>query len=375
MFLFIWVLLICCMTSYLSLIFCMFFTAVCSVDKHIKKNQILYLALILVLILSLFAGTRLIGWDYGVYMHHFDGVPSIENYSRTDLSMEIGYEFFLSICKTCFGSFHAFLVIFSALSISLAMLLCYRYSPYPLLSFYMFFAYSFFTQVMGQMRQPIAIVITLLLLIPLLLKRRKIVAALWILCAGICFHKSLFFLLLFLPIGKRILSKRHFIYLLGGAFIAYLILPYFVEGILKIVPANLYLHDAIEAYLSYKSVSITFTLGMVERLVMLAILGYCGHKYGVYRGNALFRLLVNMYFVGVCIYFMFISVSAEFASRGTQALSYALFFALPMLLKYMRLKEKYMLVLVILAWGIYLSLGSFTGDGIEVYVPYKSILL
>ena len=113
------------MTSYLSLIFCMFFTAVCSVDKHIKKNQILYLALILVLILSLFAGTRLIGWDYGVYMHHFDGVPSIENYSRTDLSMEIGYEFFLSICKTCFGSFHAFLVIFSALSISLAMLLCY----------------------------------------------------------------------------------------------------------------------------------------------------------------------------------------------------------------------------------------------------------
>ena len=82
-----------------------------------------------------------------------------------------------------------------------------------------------------------------------------------------------------------------------------------------------------------------------------------------------------MYFVGVCIYFMFISVSAEFASRGTQALSYALFFALPMLLKYMRLKEKYMLVLVILAWGIYLSLGSFTGDGIEVYVPYKSILL
>ena len=82
-----------------------------------------------------------------------------------------------------------------------------------------------------------------------------------------------------------------------------------------------------------------------------------------------------MYLAGVCIYFMFISASAEFAARGTQALSYALFFALPILLKYVHLKEKYILVLIILAWGIYLSLGSFTGDGVEIYVPYKSILL
>lgn len=363
------------MTSYLFLIFFVVFTAVCSIDKRITKNYFLYLALILVPVLSLFAGTRLIGWDYDAYKAHFDGVPLIVDYSRTDLSMEIGYELFLSICKTFFGSFHAFLVIFSALSISLAMYLYHRYSPYPLLSFYMFFAYSFFSQVMGQMRQPIAIIITLLLLIPLLLKRRKIVAALWILCAGVCLHKSLFFLLLFLPIGEHILSKIHFIYLLGGAFISYLILPYFIEGILKIVPANLYLHDAIEAYLGYKSASITFTLGMVERLVMLAILIYYGHKYGIYGRNTLYRLFVNMYLAGVCIYFMFISASAEFASRGTQALSYALFFALPMLLKYVHLKEKYILALIIFAWGIYLSLGSFTGDGVEIYVPYKSILL
>lgn len=363
------------MAVYIFIILLFVITAVCSVDKRITKSHFLFLALMLVPILSVFSGTRLVGWDYNAYKVHFDGVPFIVNYSRTDLSMEVGYELLLSICKTFFGSFHAFLVIFSALSISLAMLLCYRYSPYPWLSFYMFFAYSFFSQVMGQMRQPIAIVLTLLLFIPLLMKRRKIVVALWILCGGICFHKSLFFLLFFLPIGDRIISKRHLIYLLGGAFIFYLILPYFVKDILKIVPSNLYLHDAIEAYLGYKSVSITFTLGMVERLAMLFILFYYGHKYRAYVGNSLFRLFSNMYFIGVCLYFMFISVSAEFASRGTQPLSYALFFALPMLLKYVHLREKYMLVSIILVWGIYLSLGSFTGDGIEIYVPYKSILL
>ena len=363
------------MAGYLFLIFFVAFTAICSVDKRITKIYFLYLVLILVPILSLFAGTRLVGWDYETYKIHFDGVPFIENYTRTDLSMEVGYEFFLSICKTFFGSFHVFLVIFSVLSIFLAMLLCYRYSPYPLLSFYMFFAYSFFFFLMGQMRQPIAIVLILLLLIPLLMKQRKIVAILWILCAGICFHKSLFFILFFLPIGERIIGKRHLIYLLGGAFIFYLILPYFIESILKIVPTNLYLHDAIEAYLTYKSVAITFTFGMLERLAMLSILFYYGYKYGIYEDNPLFRLFVNMYFTGVCLYFVFISVSAEFASRGTQSLNYALFLAMPMLLKYVRLKEKYMLVLIILAWGIYLSLGSFTRDGFEIYVPYKSILL
>lgn len=362
------------MVAYVIIIFLFVIMAICAVDKRINKSHFFYFALIMLPILSVFAGTRLVGFDYEEYVEHFKEVPSILNYQRTNYAMEIGYELFLSICKTLFGSFHVFLLIFCTLSVFLAVLLCYRYSPYPWLSFYMFFAFSFFPQVMGQMRQPIAIVITLLGLIPLLLKQRLWVAALWVIMAGICFHKSLFFLLPFLLVGNRLLNRKQIFLFLGGAFLAYIILPFFAASILKSIPTDFYLYSAIDAYLGYNSIAITFTLGMIERLAMVIILFYYGFKYNVYFQNIQFRLFTNMYFVGVCIYFMLISVSAEFASRGTQGLNYALFFALPILLKSVRLKEKYILLGIILLWGIYLLLG-FMLRGSLFYVPYKSILL
>lgn len=362
------------MVVYIFIILLFVITAACSVDRHINKGHFFYFTLIMIPILSVFSGTRLVGLDYEAYVDHFNAVPSILNYQRTDDAMEIGYEFFLSICKTIFGSFHAFLLIFSTLSVFLAIWLCYRYSPYPWLSFYMFFAFSFFPQVMGQMRQPIAIVITFLGLVPLLLRQRIWVAVLWVIIVSVCFHKSLFFLLPFLLIGTRLLSRKQIFCFLGGAFLCYLILPFFITSILRSVPENFYLYAAIDAYLGYQSVAITFTLGMVERLIMITILFYYGCKYCVYQENLLFRLFANMYFIGVCIYFIFISVSAEFASRGTQGLNYALFFALPILLKSVRLREKYILLGIILLWGVYLSF-SFVRGGIFFYVPYKSILL
>lgn len=359
---------------YLFFIFFAIITAFCSADKRVKKKHFFYIMLIAIPALTIFAGTRLIGFDYDAYEEHFQEVPLITKYIRTDMSFEIGYEVFLSLCKTCFGSFHGFLIIFSLVSLIFAALLCYKYSPYPVLSFYMFFAFSFFTQVMGQMRQPIAIAIALLGLIPLLLKHHKFIAALWIIISGLLLHKSLYFLLFFLFVSDKILSKKQIIFFLGLAFVFYFIVPIYIKDVLKILPSDMFLYSALDAYLGYKSVAITFTMGMVERLAMILILFYFGFKYDIYKKDQCFRLFVNMYFVGVCIYFVFISAAAEFASRGTQAFTYALFLAMPILLKYVQLREKYVLLGIILAWGLYLSF-SFKGADPGIYIPYKSILL
>lgn len=359
---------------YLFFILFAIITAFCSADRRVKKKHFFYIMLMAIPVLTIFAGTRLIGFDYDAYEEHFEEVPPIMEYVRTNLSFEVGYEVFLSFCKAVFGSFHAFLVIYSFLSLVFAALFCYYNSPYPVLSFYMFFSFSFFTQVMGQIRQPIAIAMALLVLIPLLLKHRRILAALWIIISGILLHKSLFFLLFFLVIGDKILSKMQIFFLLGISFVFYFLMPLFVGDILKILPSDIFLYSAIDAYLGYRSIAITFTMGMVERIAMILILFYFGFKYDIYKKDQCFRLFVNMYFVGVCIYFVFISASAEFASRGTQALTYALFLAMPTLLKYVRLREKYIILGIILAWGVYLSF-SFMGAEPGIYIPYKSIIV
>lgn len=347
--------------------------AFCSIDKRFKKRQFVYLMLVTIPVLTVFAGTRLVGFDYESYLEHFEEVPPITEYVRTNLSFEVGYELFISICKFFSSSFHVFLLIFSFLSLYLVAALCYIYSPYPVLSFYMFFAFSYFTQVMGQIRQPIAIAITLLPLIPLFLNHRKYIACLWIIVSGILFHKSLFFLLIFLFIRDKLLSRKIIFIMLGISFIFYFVMPLVVKDVLKLLPSDMFLYSAIDAYLGYRSISITFTMGMVERLALILILFYCGFKYKIYKQNQTFRLFTNMYFVGVCLYFTFISVSAEFASRGTQALTYALFLAMPILLNYVPQRMKYLIFGIILAWGLYLSF-SFMGEEPDIYIPYKSII-
>lgn len=346
--------------------------AFCSVDKRFKKKQFIYLMLVTIPVLTVFAGTRVVGFDYDAYLEHFEEVPPITEYVRTNLSFEVGYELFISICKLFSSSFHVFLLIFSFLSLSLAAVLCYIYSPYPVLSFYMFFAFSYFTQVMGQIRQPIAITIALLPLMPLILNHRRCLACLWIIISGILFHKSLFFLLFFLFIRDKLLSKKLIFLMLGISFLFYFVMPLCIKDILKLLPTDMFLYSAIDAYLGYRSISITFTMGMVERLAMILILFYYGFKYKIYAQNQTFRLFTNMYFVGVCIYFTFISVSAEFASRGTQALTYALFLAMPILLYYVPQRMKYLIFGIILAWGLYLSF-SFMDTEPDIYIPYKSI--
>lgn len=162
------------MFYYSILIATTFIISICSIDKHINnKIYILYFSLLAIIILSIFGGTRLIGLDYDVYEIHFNIIPTITKYKWTDPSIEIGYEILASICKSIYNSFHLFLIFFTALTITLMFWLCYKYSPYPLLSFFMFFSYSFFPQVMGQMRQPLAIILAFIISIPLFLKSKK----------------------------------------------------------------------------------------------------------------------------------------------------------------------------------------------------------
>lgn len=346
--------------------------AIWSVDKRANGSYIAFSIFTAICVLTLFAGSREVGLDYDNYVYHFQRVPSIFEYRWTDKSIEVGYEIIASVCKSICNSFHIFLIIYSLITLILAFVLFRRYSPYVLLSFFMFFAYAFYPQVMGQMRQPLAIILSLLGLIPLLKQKRIMLAVLWILFVGFFFHKATLFLIIPIFIITWNFNKKMIAYFSATALTFYLLSPVFSKILIQIIPKGFYLSEALTAYLTYKSMAVSFSMGMLERIGMSFILFYYAFKYNLYEQNQILKLCINMYFIGTCMYFAFISLSAEFATRGTLTLVYPLFIALPLLLKHVNLKDKYIILAAICAWGIYLST-NILKDSSE-YFPYKSIL-
>ena len=359
------------MQVYLFIISITFIFAILSINRNTKKITVLWCSVFLFIILSLFAGTRLFGFDYDNYKDHFEECPYIYNYYRYITTMELGYELFVSFCKSISTSFHFFLLFFTCLSIGITLKLCYKYSPYPLVSFLMFFAYSFFTQVMGQMRQPIAISITYLLLLPLILKKKYLSSIILIVTTAFLLHKSLFFLLFGLIVNNKILSKRIIKIIICITIGCYTSSTILIKILPQIVPQNFYLYEVAIIYLTDKSNALLFSMGMIERIVMCLIIWFYVRKYQLYN-QSLLRLFVNFYFIGTCLYFATIALSADFASRGTQVLGYSLFFILPIIYKNVKLKDKKRLLIIIVLWSLYLSMTFMRSQ--NIFLPYKSVI-
>ncbi len=359
---------------YILIIFVSVIISIFSVDKRCNVEYNWFFFTIAIITLSFIAGIRTIGHDFEVYEMNFRTIPALNNFVWEDTSIELGYTFIVSLFKIFSDSFHLFLFVFTITTFILSYHLFNKYSYYSLLSFFMFFSFSYFIQIMGQMRQPIAVIITLLVVIPLLKKRKKLLSALFILLSTFLLHKSIIFFLPFVFISDYKFKKKSIFILLTLSFIIFCFSSLLSKVLISIVPKGTLYSDTIIAYLTYKSMAVTFTLGMVERLGMVLLLIYISFKYNVYMYDDNLRIFINMYFVGVCLYFAFISISAEFASRGTIIYNYGLFIAMPSLIKYVDIKMKYLILSIICAWGIYLCSGVFSSEN-SIYIPYKSILI
>lgn len=72
------------MSIYLLLISFVLIVSFLSEDKRIPKNYQAYWFGVFFIVLSLFAGTRLMGYDFVTYQNHFNIVPDILHYHRAD---------------------------------------------------------------------------------------------------------------------------------------------------------------------------------------------------------------------------------------------------------------------------------------------------
>lgn len=364
------------MGIYLFLIASVTIVSFLSLDKRIKKDYHLYFSVVLMIVLSVVAGCRIIGYDFGSYYKHFVRVPEIIEYERTDNTIEVGYELLVSLYKSFCESFNGFLFVFALITMIMAVVTCFKYSKLPLLSFALFFSYCFFFQVMGQMRQPFAILAMYLMLIPLVLRKKYVLSVVVIILSTIVLHKSCILAVLLFFLNDRIITPKKILMVFVGIFGLYILSANLVKIMLLVIPQSFFLYDAMVTYTTTKSIQVGFTLGMLERIGMFAVMYYFSYKYGIYRENRQLRLFLNMYLTGIAIYFSFISIAAEFATRGTFFYVYSIFYILPTMISEIPCKKaKYMLCAVTFMWALYIGTGILRDtENNSEYIPYESII-
>lgn len=364
------------MGIYIILIAFVIIISFLSLDKRIKNDYHLFFSIIFIIILSAVAGGRVMGYDFVSYYKHFELVPEIMSYERTDYTIEIGYELLVSLFKSFSDSFNGYLFFYAFITMILASITCFKYSSLPLLSFGMFFSYCFFFQVMGQMRQPFAILIMYIFLIPLLLEKKYLWSLAVILASTILLHKSCFLAILIFIFKDRVIRPKLLALVFMGVIILYVLSSVIVSMMIALIPKSFFLYDAIVTYTSLKSIQVGFTLGMLERIGMFFVMYYFSYKYGIYQNNQKIRLFLNIYLTGIVIYFSFISIAAEFATRGTFFYIYSIFFILPNMISEIPYRRvKYTLCLVTLLWSLYIASGIVRDtENNEEYIPYKSVI-
>ena len=290
------------MLFYISIFFTTIFFSFITADKRTSRIQEDYTITLFIIVLSIIAGTRLVGYDFYSYQEIFQSTSTLFEYRRENPSIELGFELIISIIKLFSDNYHLFLFIFATTTYITAGILFYKYSPYPVISFGMFICYAFCQQTMGQMRQPFAVLLAYLLLIPLYLKRKYLWTSAVILLSTILLHKSLLFCFFFFVFNDKVLKPKHILFYFSIALACFLLSNHVFNIILALVPSNFYLYNVLNDYMTSKLLQFTFSLGMLERVFMFAIIYYIAYKYKFYHKNNILRLMINLYFMGVCIF-------------------------------------------------------------------------
>lgn len=356
------------MFIYIGVLVFVFAFVTLSLDKRIKSDS--GIAFMLIFVLTVFAGLReSTGYDYDNYLFHFNNTRTIWDYQKVQWNFEPGYEYLVSVCKTLIPSFHFFLFVFAFLTLLLAYRLFRKNSPFPLLSLLLFFSYTYFIQIMGQMRQPFAIVL-LFLFLPLLTKGKKGVLLFILVACTIAyyFHKSLFLMIPALLLCNRNISQRFVVFCTGCCLVFCFTAAKI--NIISYVPDGFYLKPIIQQYVENNQAPL-ITGGMLDKIGTLWIISAFYYKYTLYKEPQI-RVYYNLYFCGVCLYFLLFRISVDFAARGTQSLVFFSFLLFPYI--YNRAesrKEKQLILALIYLLSLYVSSAVLTH---EAYIPYKSIL-
>lgn len=237
------------------------------------KNGQKKISIYIVYLLILFVGLQNhFTSDYSSYSNHFNEINGIYNVLTS--IYEIGFDFLILFTKKLNLGFQTLLIIIASISILVKYYVIDKLSPWPSISFIIYFIYFFIYNDLSQIRHGLAIAICFLAI--LYINKKTYISFLLILLAS-TFHTSALFFIPIVFIDKIPINKKTILIFLSIICCVSLINIYDLINILN----NTFLHSS---YISFKLNS----YGMTSTIPFL--------QFGFW-----FRIIFALYYAKNCI--------------------------------------------------------------------------
>ena len=338
------------------------------IGSSCKDKTSLIIVNIIVFWLILHDGFR---WETGT-----DWLPYYEfftNHLNDRNDFEKGYVVFNNVIRHFTDNYTFLLLVHACFVYSVFKYLIKKYSPLPILSF--FILYYSMIGYLGMNRQYIALCICFLS-IPAIIERHFVKWALIIFTATL-FHSTA---LLFLPsyfLNKKISTKNLLIILIIFMFIAISgIVDFFSTQVFQLFGSHII--SKADIYFSgntEESTLLNTLLGISRRMIWIMLFLLLRKKIELRYKEC--NLFFNLTLLGVALYSIFSGTIFQ-AIVGRGLMYYSLFevFIIPMIFSCINKRNnKIILWIFICVLGLYTMTSSFNSYDQEVFYPYKAIYM
>jgi hypothetical protein len=333
-----------------------------------NKKRIFYIFNFWVIFLIIFAGLREnVGYDYWNYKMYYETILEDGFINHPSFEFLIGFIFYLF--KLLQNNFQFLLFLIAFFSIILKANFIWEYSRLPILSILLYYTRIFIVNDFGQIRQGIALGITLYIL-KYLIQNNKNKYYILVLFASL-FHTSALFLLPFYSLFRIDLNRKYyFIFILICIPIAFFDLKEFISNYLffflpksLIFKLNYYaLGDEID-----KVVGFSFAILIRFIIIVFVLFTY----FSTFKNDIFLKVVFNVYFFGFLFYLVFNSFP-QICTRGTLYFQQFEIILIPYLM--IKFKRRYINFFVLILIYLYsfrgISTTIFGREGYQ-FTPYN----
>lgn len=316
-----------------------------------------------------FAGTRMIGFDYKTYTDIFS---YSSNGQLSEVDIEIGWAF---LCYLFSGpGFNTFLLFIAFCSISLYGSFFKRYSPYVFLSLLIYYSSNFVVKEMGQMRQGLAIGIATLAFTVSMQKKMWQFVVLFLVAFSI-HYSAIVILPVYYLCNHYWKTNVMLVFIFLGMCFIYVDIGVVMTKVISLLPisgaqekvATLLVSDVLAKKLGLNSSTI------LRLIIMLLMLRY---RTSLKERFPSFEAIMMLYFYGLMLYLVFNSLS-EFAQRTSAYFRILEAIILPYILALVRDRKERLIIIALLVLNSIVSINRLLAekDLYDQYNPYKTYLL
>lgn len=339
-----------------------------------KKNIfILWIFFCIYVLLILISGTRNnVGIDYKSYENIFYNIKN-GFVNLSNIGFEYGYYFINKIVP----SFWLLLLIIAIFSCSLKLKFIKDNSEVIFISIFLYFTGYFLRFDMGILRQSIALAILMYSI--KFIEKKNLSVFITVILISTLFHSTAIIFLIVYPLANKNYSLKKIYIILAIS----MILSFTSIGNLVYELIGIFNDSIIGEKLVVYSQDIKFSyhlidINMLKRGIFLII--FANVIKNKYSNNKKYNIYLNIYLIGVCIYYIFKSV-AIISDRGSTYFNFIEILLFPIILKaYKNFIIKFLIIALIIVYGFFNLSTTINSSKIESinnrpYVPYNSWIL